>query len=243
MSDANALENLEQENEQAIKDLAEHPPNEVVVKKTSSVGFTTPSGFEIIIHQVEQGTEEWFAVRKGKMTASHAQAIGNCGKGLDTYIDEVVAEKFATAREEGYSNEWMERGKELEDQARSMYELKNSVTVRQVGFIERDECTGCSPDGLVEEEGGLEVKVKKNTVHAKVIREGIKGVDSKDIWQCNMNMLVTGRKWWDYVMYNPNYPQNLLIFRITPDKEKFAALEKGLAIGKGKIEALSKLMQ
>jgi len=195
------------------------------------------------IHNMEQGTEEWLEVRKGKMTASHAQAIGNCGRGLDTYIEEIVAEKFALAREEGYTNDWMERGKELEDQARAMYELSNNVTVIEAGFIEMDDSTGCSPDGLIGEDGGLEIKCKKNTVHSKVIREGIKGVDTKDLWQCQMNMLVSGRKWWDYVMYNPNYKQNLITFKILPDPEKIKKLKEGIAKGKEQIKALSKLME
>ena len=196
----------------------------------------------MIIHQVEQGSEAWLELRRGRLTASHAQAIGSCGKGLETYVEEIVAEKFAISREESYSNDWMERGKELEDQARAMYELKEGVEAEQVGFIEMDDQVGCSPDALIGEDGGLEIKCKKNTVHSKVIREGIKGVDSKDVWQCQMNLLITGRKWWDYVMYNPNYKKNLITFRIFPDPEKIEKLKNGLAKGKEKIEALSKLM-
>lgn len=194
--------------------------------------------FKII--ECTQGTEEWFAARKGKMTASHATAIGNCGKGLDTYAHEVVAGHFETAREEGFTSDYMERGKELEDQARNLYEIEKEVTVQQVGFIELDEWTGCSPDGLVGEDGGLEIKCKKNVEHAKAIMYG--KIDTGHEWQVQMNLLITGRQWWDYALYNPNFKKNLLIFRIVPDKEKQEKLKAGLAQGKAQIEALKKLM-
>jgi len=195
------------------------------------------------IHQLDQGTPEWFEVRKGKMTASHSQAIGNAGKGLDTYIFEILAEKFSSGEKANYSNEHMERGKELEGQARAMYELQNNVTVVQVGFIEMDQCVGCSPDGLVNEDGGCEIKCHDDVKHTKMLINGASEIDSGYIWQCQMNMLITDRKWWDLIFYNPNFKRTLIIFRIQPDPVKMDALRKGFEIGRGKIEALNKLMQ
>lgn len=73
------------------------------------------------------------------MTASHATAIGNNGKGLETYILEMMAESYSSGEKERYSNEHTERGNELEGQARSIYELENMVTVDQVSFIEYNQ--------------------------------------------------------------------------------------------------------
>ena len=103
----------------------------------------------MLIHNLEQGTPEWFALRKGKMTASHAQAIGNDGKGLDTYIFKIMAEEYSSGEVVHFSNSHTDRGNELEAVARSLYEMENDVIVEQVGFIEHDNYVGCSPDGIM----------------------------------------------------------------------------------------------
>ena len=83
-----------------------------------------------IIKDIEQGSQDWFDIRKGKMTASHAQAIGNQGKGLETYIYELMAEYFSSGEKEQFSNEHTERGNELETLARQIYELEKEVSVK-----------------------------------------------------------------------------------------------------------------
>lgn len=83
-------------------------------------------------HNFEQGTPEWFAIRKNKMTASNAQAIGNNGKGLETYITELMAESYSNAEKEQFTSKDTERGNELEPLARDMYELMTGTTVEQV---------------------------------------------------------------------------------------------------------------
>ncbi len=187
------------------------------------------------IHKdIEQGTTEWHAIRKGKMTASNATAIGNNGKGLETYIREIVMKELST-KEDDYSNKDFDRGHELEPVARAMYELERGITVQEVGFIERDELVGCSPDGLVGEDGGVEIKSLDDKAYFDFLLEGDKAINSSHIWQCQMNLLITNRKWWDLVIYNPNFKQSMFVFRILPDVEKFKALEKGLAIGREQI--------
>jgi len=190
------------------------------------------------IHNHEQGTQEWFDVRKGKMTASHATAIGNNGKGLDTYITELMAEYYSTAEKEQFSSEHTDRGNELEPIAREIYEFENDVKVEQVGFIEHNEFSGCSPDGLIGEDGGIEIKCVADNKYFKFLLNGESEIDSGHIWQIQMNLLITGRKWWDLVMYNPNYKKSVCVYRITPDEEKFKALKEGLEKGKEKILAI-----
>jgi len=189
-----------------------------------------------IYEKVEQGSQEWLDLRKGKMTASHADAIGTAGKGLDTYIRKMMAESYSRAEKEQYTNEDMERGKELEDQARSIYAINNGVEVSQVGFIEHSQYAGCSPDSLVGEDGGLEIKCPKDEVYFEYLLDEEKAIDSKYIWQIQMNLLITGRKWWDFMAYNPNFEKSSFIFRILPDEEKINKLKIGLMTGEEKIK-------
>jgi len=187
------------------------------------------------IYNLGQGTGEWFEVRKWKMTASNAQAIWNCWKGLDTYILELMAEYYSSAEKEHFSNTHTERGNELEPLARSIYELTRWVEVQEVWFVEYNKFVWCSPDGLVWEEGGIEIKSLSDKKHFQMILNGEKEIDSAYIWQIQMNLLITGRKWWDYVSYNPNYRESLLVYRILPDTEKFESLQKWFEYGKKKI--------
>lgn len=183
-----------------------------------------------IVDENNQGTDEWFAIRKGKMTASHAQAIGNCGKGLDTYITELMAEFYSSGEKEQFTNKHTERGNELEPIARSMYELETGNIVTQIGFM-HNEYVGASVDGLVGEDGLIEIKCVDDVSYFKHLLYGQAEVDTKYIWQVQMQLLVTGRKWCDLVVYNPNYEKSMCIFRIEPDQEKIESLEKGIIKG------------
>lgn len=192
----------------------------------------------MIIHNVIQGTPEWFAIRKGKMTASHAQAIGNIGKGLETYIFEMMSEFYSSGEKEQFTNKHTDRGIELEPLASAIYELETGNIVETVGFCEHDEFSGCSPDGLVGEDGGVEIKSIDDKGYFRLLLDGEKGIDTGYIWQIQMNLLITGRKWWDFVAYNPNYPKTMFIFRIVPDGKKQEQLILGLAKGREMIKEI-----
>lgn len=189
------------------------------------------------IHDFEQGSDEWKNIRKGKLTASHACEIGNCGKGLDSYVLALLAEKHSSG-EVDFSNKETERGNELEDSARSMYELENGVEIEQVGFVEHDEFTGCSPDGFIGEDCGVEIKCPNDLNYFKLLVAGEKEIDSKYLWQIQMNLLITGREEWKLVYYNPNYKKSMIVFTILPDKEKQGQLLEGFKIGKEKIKSI-----
>ncbi len=183
------------------------------------------------IHNVEQRSDEWFDLRADKLTASHAQEIGNNGKGLETYIYKKMAEYFSTADVEYYTNKDMERGNELEDTAIGMYELDNDTDVRRVGFVESDEHVGCSPDGLIGDDGLIEVKCPNDYNFYRVLCNGKSEVKSKYIWQIQMQMLITERDWCDLVYYNPNFEKTMIVFRIEKDDEKQKDLKKGIKKG------------
>lgn len=192
------------------------------------------------IHEIEQQSPEWFNVRKLKATASHATAIGNCGKGLDTYVLEIVAEYLSSADKEQFSNKHTDRGNELEPQARTIYELTTGKDVKQVGFIEHNDYFGCSPDGLIDDDGGLEIKCIDDVGYLKMLLG--EEISSDYQWQIQMNLLITGRKWWDFVAYNPNFKQSIIIKRVVPDKDKQEKLSNGFILAENKIkEILNKL--
>lgn len=191
------------------------------------------------VHNVEQGSDEWFELRKTyPLTASKAQAIGSQGKGLDTLCWEKLAEKYSTAVEEKYTNKDLQRGVELEPLAREMYELETGNTVTEVGFITDESISkvgGASPDGLVNDDGLFETKAFANTKHFQAIIESNKSgtfkIESQYIWQMQQQMLFTGRKWCDFVAYNPNYEQSLLIQRVCADPVAQQKIITGLKIG------------
>ena len=189
-----------------------------------------------IYDKIEQGSDEWFDIRKQKLTASNATAIGNNGKGLETYVYNLMAEYYSSAEKEQYTNEDMERGNELEKLARGIYEFKNNVKIDEVGFIELDEYVGCSPDGLIEKDGGIEIKCLKDTVYFKALIEGIDV--SKYMWQIQMCLYITGRKYWVLLIYNPNFKQGILTKTIYPKNEYIKKLKIGLETGKKKIKLI-----
>lgn len=189
-----------------------------------------------IYKDINQGSPEWFEIRVGKVTASHAQAIGNNGKGLENYILEVVAEMFSSSEKEHYSNEHTERGNELEPIARSMYELQNDVEVEEIGFAEYNDFVGCSPDGLVGKDGMIEIKCPNDKTYFNLLMN--EKIDNAYIWQCQMNMLILERKWCDLVFYNPNFEKSMKIFRLEPDKEMFSKLKEGFEKAEAEITRL-----
>lgn len=191
------------------------------------------------IHKVEQGSPDWFALRvQYPLTASEAQAIGNQGKGLETLCWDKMAERYSSGEKENYVNKDLERGKELEPQALSLYELETGNKVESVGFVTNENISsvgGASPDSLVNDDGLVEVKAFADTKHFKAVidfkKTGKFEIESKYIWQMQMQMLFTERKWCDFLAYNPNYEQSLLIQRILPDLVMQEKIKTGLKMG------------
>lgn len=195
-----------------------------------------------MIHNVIQKSEEWFELRrKYPLTASHAQAIATGGKGLETLVWEVLAEKYSFAEKDRVTNKDMERGVELEDQARDIYQLETEVEVYEIGFITNEKISpvgGVSPDGGIKnEDGGIEIKCFDDTKHFKYIVEGI-APESQYEWQMQMQMLFAEWKFVDFCAYNPNYKDSLLIRRVYADKEKQQKIIDGLKIGEELIKEI-----
>lgn len=191
----------------------------------------------MIIHKdLQQGTDEWLKVRLGKFTASKASAIASNGKGLTTLIWEKVDEIIAGEIKQSFKNADMERGNELEPRARIAYEFETMNAVEQVGFIELDKYVGCSPDGLVGKDGLVEIKCPTNRVFYEYMTSG--KIDTGYMWQMQMQLLVSGRDWVDYVVFNPNFKNPLIIKRVERISTDIAKLEAGLATGKAQLESI-----
>ena len=189
-------------------------------------------------NDIQQGTPEWFDIRIGKFTASDAQAIANNGKGLDTLVYEKAAEILTHKVKEAYTNDDMERGKELEEQARNAYELETGTVVTRVGFVEKSERVGCSPDGMIGEDGLQEIKCFND---AKFVRYMVqRDIDSEHEWQMQMQMLVTERKYVEYVVFNPNFPKPVIITKIERDETKIERLRIGLESAQEKLAEILK---
>ena len=195
-----------------------------------------------IYETLEQGTPEWFKVRLGKFTASSCYAIGmeGLGKGkggLETLCLEKASEILTQSLPEQFENEDIIRGHELEQEARAAYELETGENVKQVGFIEVNEFVGCSPDGLVGNDGLIECKAKNDKNHLLMLLK--KEIDVKYQWQMQMQLLCSQRKWVDFLSYNPRFSKTpLIIIRVERNPEMIQALEKGLEKGVARIKEI-----
>ena len=191
------------------------------------------------LHNCQQRSPEWIELRKQyPLTASNAQAIGNNGKGLETLCWEKLSEKYSSGEKEGFSNTHTDRGNELENDARELYMLETGNLATEVGFVTNEAISalgGASPDSLVNEDGLLEIKCFADIKHFKMIvdfkKTGKFEIESQYLWQMNMQMLFTERKFCDFLAYNPNFPQSLLIQRVEADKNKQDKIKEGLAKG------------
>lgn len=190
----------------------------------------------MIIHNFEQGSDEWFKIRLNKLTASNAHTIGVGGKGLETLCYKLVAEKLTGKVEEGYKSPAMQRGNDLENEAANAYELETGDLTTKVGFCELDEYVGASPDRLINDDGLLEIKCKTDIVYLKELL-GCE-IDPEHYSQMQMQLYVTDRKYCIYSIYNPNFKKSLIIKRIERDERAIEKIKVGLETGKAIIKTM-----
>jgi exodeoxyribonuclease (lambda-induced) len=188
------------------------------------------------IYNFEQYSPEWWEIRAKKMTASHAQAIGSNGAGLKTYIREIMRPFFMVVEKPQYSNKTMERGLELEPSADTAYTFDTGIHTEQVGFVVHSDYVGCSPDRLADTNGLTEIKCLEDKAYFDLLLDG--KIESKYIWQMNMQMLICQKEWCDFVAYNPNFTQYLWIERQYPDPKKISKLKEGFQAGEQMIKEI-----
>ena len=182
----------------------------------------------MIIINIEQGSEAWFQERCGRFTASKFATLmsGETTKGFGDLITETAGEIITGEIEESYVNADMERGKELEPEARACFEDTTGLDVLEVGFCLPDdeaqgEWVGVSPDGLIPSEDAiLEIKCPKKKTHLNYIKAGRLPNEYK--WQVQGQLLVTGAKKAYFMSYYPNMKP--FIIEVLPDEEMRASL-------------------
>ena len=175
---------------------------------------------------IEQGTDEWFAIRCGKVTASRvADVIAMTKSGYSAsranYEAQLICEILTGKPAESFTNAAMQWGTETEPLARAQYELKTGNMVNQIGFVVHPiiEQAGASPDGLIGEDGCIEIKCPNTSTHLDTLLS--QKVPSKYITQMTWQMVCTGRNWCDFVSYDPRLPENLQLYieRIELDED------------------------
>lgn len=182
----------------------------------------------MITIDLEQGSSDWFEYRKGIPSASRfkdVMAKGPTGNTRRKYLYEKVAEVLTGKMPESYQNEHMLRGIEQEPDARALYEFTQDVTVVQTGLGMLDDKSACaSPDGLINNDGGLEIKSVIPTVHIETIIKG--KMPPQHMAQVQGNLWIFDREWWDFVSYCPDILDNqLFIARVYRDEDYIKNLE------------------
>ena len=181
------------------------------------------------IIDVDQGTEAWLEARLGCPSGSGfsklIKADGKPSTQAEGYINQLIAELLTGRTTEVKVNEWMQRGTDLEPMARSYYELVKGVEVKEVGFCKHDtlEC-GVSPDGLIDNDGGLEIKAPKPETFVKYVRSGKLPTEYKA--QVHGCLWLTERDWWDFVAYHETMKP--MIIRVHRDEAYIKALEEAV---------------
>ena len=182
--------------------------------------------------EIIQGSAEWHAARCGKVTASRvadliAKTKTGWGASRANYMAELVAERLTGTQAAGYSNAAMQWGTDMEPEARENYAFISDVEVEQVGFVPHPtiEMAGASPDGLVGDDGLVEIKCPNTATHIDTLIG--QTVPAKYVTQMQWQMACTGRAWCDFVSYDPRMPEGMQVFirRVERDEETITQLE------------------
>jgi len=170
-----------------------------------------------MIELMEQGTEAWFNIRIGKVTASRvADVLAKTKTGYsttrDNYMAQLVCERLTGQKGESFTNAAIQHGIETEAYARAAYEARYDVLVDEVGFVPHPsiEMSGASPDGLVGDDGLIEIKCPNTATHIETLLS--ESVPNKYYTQMQFQIACTGRKWCDFVSFDNRLPTELQMF-------------------------------
>lgn len=191
-------------------------------------------------HDVIQNSDEWELLRAGSLTSSNlSKVMANTGRAFGDPAQK-LATKIAVEQIRGvpaiggYKNEHMERGHEQEPLARALYENEFFCTVKNGGYFQNG-FIGCSPDGLIDKDGLIEIKSVIIPVHFATLKRG--DIDPAYKWQIYGNLYITGRKWIDFVSFCDEFPDDkkLIIRRVYADDISHNFLEMEERIEKFRI--------
>ncbi|MGX9958569.1 lambda exonuclease family protein [Xanthomonas euvesicatoria] len=198
-----------------------------------------------------QQSDEWFAARVGKFTASRfSELMAKTKSGPSTMrvnlITDIAVQRITGDRTEGFTSPALQRGVELEQFARSAYETDTGILVAQVDYIAHPEYefAGASPDGLIGDDGLVEFKCPwAMAKHYDALEFGSHAIEYR--WQVMGQMWVTGRTWCDVVSYDPRFPDGLrlAITRVQRDNSMIGDLEAAVVKAEEEVqERVEKLM-
>lgn len=181
---------------------------------------------------MEQRSDEWFAARLGKVTASRvsdvcARTKTGYGASRANYMAQLVVERMTQRVEPSYSNAAMQWGTDTEPLARAAYENERNVFVEETGFVEHPVIfmAGASPDGLVGSDGLVEIKCPNTSTHIETLLNN--RIKDEYILQMQWQMACANRQWCDFVSFDPRMPEplQLKIIRVNRDDQAITTLE------------------
>lgn len=177
----------------------------------------------MVIHKIDQRTEEWHQIKLGKFSAStFAKLMGKKeNKGYTDELYRVAYEKLTGEHIFTYVNGAMQNGIDLEPEAQMYYEGLRNDFIEEVGFIEMNEWVGVSPDGLVNGDGLLEIKCPQWNTQIDYLLKG--KLPSQYKWQVQGQLWVSERKWCDFLSYHPKLDK--LLIRVNRDEKAIKELE------------------
>jgi putative phage-type endonuclease len=196
---------------------------------------------------MEQGSDEWKAIRLGKVTASRvADVVAKTKTGWSAsranYRAQLVAERLTGNLADSYTNQAMEWGVLTESEARSAYSFYTGADVEQIAFAPHPTIamSGASPDGLVGSDGLVEIKCPNTATHIETLLGG--SVPGKYVLQMQWQMECTGRAWCDFVSFDPRMPEDMRLFvkRLKRDKDAIAELHTEIVTFLGEVESTVK---
>lgn len=182
---------------------------------------------------IEQGSDEWIAMRLGKATASRiSDVVAKTNSGYSAsrtnYMAELVAERLTGTRGQTFTNEAMQWGTEKEPDALAAYEFLTNAEIERAAFVPHPKIgmSGASPDGLVGADGMVEVKCPNTATHIDTLLG--QNVPGKYITQIMWQLACTGRQWCDFGSFDPRMPDSMRLFirRVPRDDVMIADLEK-----------------
>lgn len=193
------------------------------IKQMNAILDSYQKKYGVAAFDIKQGSPEWLKLKLGVISASNASKVvaKKDSETRATYMAELVAQ-VCTADSEELNSKYLDWGKDHEDAARSSYEFSEGVVIQQVPFVYMDEShrEGCSPDGIIGESKGVEIKCPYNAVHfIKFLTED--KIKPEYVWQYQYCMRVTGATEWDFVQYHPNMKKTpLKVLLVGRDDEK-----------------------
>lgn len=192
---------------------------------------------------MEQGSKEWLQARAGRVTASRvADIVAKTKSGpaasRANYMAQLICERLTGSPVEGFKSAAMQWGTDMEPLARAAYEDRHGVLVVETGFVPHPTLAmaGASPDGLVGEDGLVEIKCPETATHLDTLLSGsVPGrYEIQMLWQ----MACTGRAWCDFVSFDPRLPVNMQLFvaRVARDEKRLAEISKEVEAFLGELD-------